>query len=113
MEKYILVNYHTVYCESTITPRKLTWKRKANNAIRQYHMEQFTVRVTGNPEFARFRVVHFHIMAARIWNAAKTPHETTEASAAVRVLVTTLGQTLGHICIHCGLIVSDSDIHAV
>ncbi|KAH3859042.1 hypothetical protein DPMN_101688 [Dreissena polymorpha] len=76
-------------------------------------MEQWTVCVTGDPELARFSVVHLHIVAARIWTAAKTPCETTEASAAVRVLVTTREQTLGHLCRHCGFIVIDSDIHAV
>ncbi|KAH3858672.1 hypothetical protein DPMN_101529 [Dreissena polymorpha] len=68
MEKYNLVNYHTVYCDSTITPPKLTWKRIANNAIRQYHMEQWTVHVTWDPEFARFSVVTF-----TSWSLASGP----------------------------------------
>ncbi|KAH3894838.1 hypothetical protein DPMN_018997 [Dreissena polymorpha] len=66
MEKKSLLNNYTVYRDSSIIPPKLTWKRIANNAIRNYHTELWTVRVTGNPEFARFSFVHPHIRAARI-----------------------------------------------
>ncbi|KAH3736170.1 hypothetical protein DPMN_042733 [Dreissena polymorpha] len=45
-------------------------------------MEQWTVRVTGYPKLARVSAVHRHIRAARIWTAARTPRETTEASTA-------------------------------
>ncbi|KAH3825349.1 hypothetical protein DPMN_127224 [Dreissena polymorpha] len=113
MEKYNLVNYYTAYCESTVIPPKLTFKRIVNNAIRHYQTEQWTTRVTGDPEFVQFSVVHPNIRAARLWAAARTPLETTEASTAVRVLVNTRIQTPGQPCRHCGLIVIDSDIHAV
>jgi len=113
MEKYSLLNHYTVYRDSSIIPPKLTWKRIVNNAIRNYHTELWTVRVTGNPEFARFSVVHPHIRAARLWTAARTPRETSEASAAVRVLVNTREQPSGNNCRHCGHITLDSDTHAI
>ncbi|KAH3836720.1 hypothetical protein DPMN_110094 [Dreissena polymorpha] len=43
-------------------------------------------KVKGDPEYAGFNVDHHHIRAARIWTAARTPRETTEASAANIVL---------------------------
>ncbi|KAH3739678.1 hypothetical protein DPMN_046333 [Dreissena polymorpha] len=65
------------------------------------------------PESVQLSVVRPYIRADRLWAAARTPLETTEASTAVRVLVNTRIQTPGHRCRHCGLIVINSDIHAV
>ncbi|KAH3733279.1 hypothetical protein DPMN_039704 [Dreissena polymorpha] len=82
MEKYNIFNYYIAYCESTLILPKLTWKRIAINAIRQYHTEQWTGRVTEDPEFVQFSVVHPHIRAACLSAATRTPHETTDASTA-------------------------------
>ncbi|KAH3882919.1 hypothetical protein DPMN_006866 [Dreissena polymorpha] len=72
-----------------------------------------TERVTGDPKCVQFSVVHQgYTRATRLYAAARTPHETTEASTAVRVLVNTRVQTPGYRCRHCGLIVIFSDIHA-
>ena len=108
---YELSDYLVEYLLQGIFPPKQLWKSIVYSAVNETHSNEWSLRMSSDNDFLRFRNIHRSVELANIWKYSKSSRDIKKKKFNVK-LMTDIPKNTESICVVCNRHFSDIIVHA-
>ena len=94
-----------------VFPPKQLWKSIVYSAVNETHSNEWSLRMSSDNDFLRFRNIHRSVELANIWKYSKSSRDIKKKKFNVK-LMTDIPKNTESICVVCNRHFSDIIVHA-